>query len=96
MNEWMNHPAMKQLDPFKLELIKTAASKTRGKSGKNLAPIMMSLITTANKNGITFTSEEISLILELLKDGKSESEKQQIDQMVRVVSQMKKNGPPKS
>ena len=33
MNDWMNNPAMKNIDPIKLELIKTAASKTSGKSG---------------------------------------------------------------
>ena len=37
MNDWMNNPAMKNIDPIKLELIKTAASKTSGKSGKELA-----------------------------------------------------------
>lgn len=25
MNDWMNNPAMKNIDPIKLELIKTAA-----------------------------------------------------------------------
>jgi hypothetical protein len=35
MNDWMNNPAMKNIDPIKLELIKTAASKTSGKSGKD-------------------------------------------------------------
>ena len=86
MNSWMNHPAMNNIDPLKLELIKTAAKETNGKSGKNLAPVMMTLITGANKKGIRFTSEEISLILEILKDGKSAKEKQQIDQMSRMIS----------
>ena len=86
MNSWMNHPAMNNIDPLKLELIKTAARETNGKSGKNLAPVMMTLITGANKKGIRFTSEEISLILEILKEGKSAKEKQQIDQMSRMIS----------
>lgn len=30
MNDWMNNPAMKNIDPIKLELIKTAASKLPG------------------------------------------------------------------
>lgn len=28
MNEWMNNPAMKNIDPIKLELIQMAASQT--------------------------------------------------------------------
>ena len=49
MNEWINNPAMNTIDPIKLELIKTAARQTQGKSGKALAPVMLALITNANK-----------------------------------------------
>ena len=38
MNEWMNNPAMKNIDPIKLELIQMAASQTAGKSSRDLAP----------------------------------------------------------
>lgn len=70
MNDWINSPLLKDIDPVKLELIKMAASQTSGKSGKDLAPVMLALITSANKKGIRFTAEEIQLILEILKDGK--------------------------
>ena len=52
MNEWMNNPALKNMDPAKLELIRMAAERTRGKSGKDLAPVMLALITGANRQGI--------------------------------------------
>ena len=86
MNEWMNHPAMKNIDPVKLELIKTAAKQTEGKTGKSLAPVMMALITSANKKGIQFSQDEMSLVLEVLKEGKSREEKEQIDAMVKMVA----------
>ena len=83
---------MKNLDPVKLELIKAAASQTSGKNGKSLAPVMMSLITNANKKGIQFSSGEISLILDILKDGKPKEEQAQIDKMVQMIQMMQKNG----
>ncbi len=89
MEEWMNHPAMKNLDPVKLELIRTAARQTKGKSGKELAPVMLSLIVSANKRGIRFTPEETDLILAIMKEGKSDSEKNQIDHMVDSVRKTK-------
>lgn len=93
MNEWMNHPAMKNIDPAKLELFKLAAAQTNGKNGKDLAPVMLALITNANKKGISFSSDEISLILQILKDGKPKEEQAQIDQTVNMVSSfMKKKG----
>src|SRR5699024_10495916 len=60
-NEWMNNPAMKNIDPAKLELIRMAAERTSGKSGRDLAPIMLALITNANKQGIRFSPDEVSL-----------------------------------
>ena len=35
MNEWLNHPALKNMDPVKLELIKLAAKQTEGKTGNH-------------------------------------------------------------
>ncbi len=94
MNEWMNHPAMQNLDPAKLELIKIAAIQTAGKSNNELPPVMMALIHAANKKGISFTEEEFDLIMEIMKDGKSEEEQKQIDhtiQMVRSVLKKRKD-----
>nr|WP_296958563.1 hypothetical protein [uncultured Mediterraneibacter sp.] len=84
MENWMNHPAMKQIDPAKLELIKLAASQTQGKSGRDLAPIMLALITNANRQGIRFSPDEVSLILELFKEGKSKEEQLQIDKTMEM------------
>lgn len=78
------------MDPVKLELIKTAASKTSGKTGKSLAPVMMSLITSAGKRGIRFTPEEMTLIVTILKEGKNQSEQEQIDQMLNMIRGMMK------
>lgn len=86
MEEWMNNPAMKNIDPAKLELIRMAAAQTSGKSGKDLAPVMLALITGANKKGIRFSPDEITLILEILKQGKSKEEQEQIDRTVKMTS----------
>lgn len=85
MNEWMNNPALHNIDPIKMELIKTAAAQTNGKSGRALAPVMMALITSANKKGIQFTPDEFSLILSVLKEGKSKKEQDNIEHMVNMI-----------
>ena len=75
------------MDPIKLELIKMAAAQ---KSGKDLAPILFALITNAGKHNIQFSPEEITLILDLLKEGKSDAEKAQIDRTVNMAASMLK------
>lgn len=91
INEWMDHPSMKNIDPEKLELIKMASERTAGKSGKDLAPVMLALITGANKKGIRFSQAEMSLILEILKEGKSKEEQEQIDKTVKMASSVLRN-----
>lgn len=86
----MNNPAMKNMDPLKLELIKTAATQTAGKSGNSLAPVLLSLITNANKQGIRFSPDEMNLILDLMKNGKPKKEQDQIDKTVNMVSSLLK------
>ena len=88
MEEWMNNPAMKNIDPAKLELIRMAAAKTSGKTGKDLAPVMLALISSANKQGIRFSPDEVTLILEILKQGKSKEEQEQIDKTVKMTSSL--------
>ncbi len=94
MIDWLNDPMLKNMDPIKVELIKTAAAQTSGKSGRALAPVLMTLITNANKKGIRFSPDEISLILELIKEGKTQKEKEQIDRTIQmVISMLKKQNP---
>lgn len=88
MNEWMNSPLLKNMDPTKLELIRMAAAQTQGKTGKELAPIMLALITNAKKKGIQFTADEIHFIMEILKKGKTKEEQEQIDHMIAMVRSM--------
>lgn len=91
MIDWINDPALQNMEPAKLELFKMAAAQVAGKPGNAMAPIMMSLITNANKKGIQFTSDEISLILKLMKQGKTPAEQQNIDKTVQLVQTMMKN-----
>ncbi len=93
MLDWMNDPLLKDMDPVKKELFMTAASQVAGKSGNAMATVMMQLIMKARKKGIQFTPEEMSLILQVLKQGKSPAEQQNIDKTVQLVmSMMKKHG----
>ena len=93
MTDWMNSPELQNMDPIKVELIKTAAQQVAGKSGNALAPVLMSLITSANRKGVRFSNEEVTLILNILKQGKSAAEQQQIDRTVQMVSSMMKKRP---
>ena len=90
MLDWLNDPALNSMDPSKRDLFKLAATSLAGKPQNAMAPIMMSIITNANKKGITFTPDEISLILRILKQDKTPTERKNIDKTVQLVSSMMK------
>ena len=49
---------------------------------------MLALITSANRQKIQFSQEEISLILGILKEGKSKEEQAQIDRTIQMVTSL--------
>lgn len=85
MEDWLNRPELKQIDPVKLELMKTVITKTKGKSGNDLAPILLSLIMNANKKGIRFSTDEITFIMDLMKEGKTSDEQARIDKTAQMI-----------
>ncbi|MBQ8802723.1 MAG: hypothetical protein IJZ53_03680 [Tyzzerella sp.] len=88
MLDWLNDPALQNMDPVKKELFMTAAAQVSGKSGNSMASTLMSIITSANRKGVRFTSEEVALILKIMKQGKSPEEQRQIDSTVQMVTAM--------
>lgn len=88
MIDWLNDPSLKNMDPIKKELFRQAASQVDGKQGNSMATTLMGLIMSANKRGIKFTQDEITLVLNIMKQGKSPQEKAQIDHMVHMVTNM--------
>ena len=91
MNNWMEHPAMKNIDPVKLELIKMAAERTKGKTGNSLASVLLTLITSAKKKNIQVTSDEVAFIMEIMKEGKTPDEAAQIDKTAQMAKNFLKN-----
>jgi len=47
---------------------------------------MLALITNASRQGIRFSPDEVSLILDILKEGKTKEEQAQIDKTIRMTS----------
>lgn len=91
MDNWFNNPGLKNIDPVKLELIKTAVSNTAGKNQNALAPVLLSLIATANQKNIRFSPDEIKLIMEVMKEGKPPEERAQIDRTAQMIQSILKS-----
>lgn len=73
---------LSDLDPKKLEIIKFVISSCRGKPLELILPDLMAAASRLSEQGLSFTNEEISMIMDGLKETMSPEEQQRID-MIR-------------
>ena len=72
---------LSSLDPKKLEIIKFVIS-SHGKPLELILPDLMAASSRLSEQGLSFTNEEISMIIDGLKESMSPEEQQRID-MIR-------------
>lgn len=73
---------LSSLDPKKLEIIKFVISSCQGKPLDLILPDLMAASSRLSEQGLSFTNEEISMIMDGLKESMSPEEQQRID-MIR-------------
>lgn len=86
--EWFNDPRVQNISSEKLSLLLNLAKQVEGKTQKQMMPIVVGAVAAANKQNLQFTKEEFTLIFEIMKEGKSEQEKQQMDDLLVKAKKM--------
>lgn len=90
MNDWMNNPKLKGMDPAKLALLSSLASQGVSKNKSELLPFFMSAMNTAKSNGIDFEGEEQQLLLDVLMEQLSPEEKRKAENIIKMTSAFRK------
>ena len=78
---WLNNPALKNIDPAKLQMLLTLTEQGQGKSQKELLPFLLAAASQSKQNGMGFSPQEIDAIIEVMKIGKSPDEIRKIEQL---------------
>lgn len=94
-SEWKQHPELSGIDPVKLELLQTLAEKGLQKSPSELMMFLMQAVQT-QQSSMKFTSDEITKIISVLKEGKSSEELAKIDKMLQLMNTLHKTSSPHS
>lgn len=89
LNSMLNNDALKGIDMQKIMMLQSALGQTKNKSSNEMLPFLMALSRQANSKGLSFTLEEISLIVGVLKKDMSEEEKAKTDKMLQIIGMMK-------
>lgn len=86
MNQnWKDNPKLAGLDKSKLDMLQNLADQGSQKSASDMLPFLLSAANQGKNNGLRFSSDEISLILEVLKMGKSPEEAAKLDRIVNMM-----------
>lgn len=88
-NNWSENPALKQIDPAKLQMLMSMAEQAKGKSQADLLPFLMSAAGTGSGK-MKFSPEEMDTIISVMKIGKSPQEIRKIDRMCALLKQMRR------
>lgn len=89
---WMNNPNLQGIDRAKLEMLSQFASQgqQQTKSQSDLMPFLMMAANSSKEKGMQFSSNEMEMIIEVLKMGKSPEEIAQMDKMIMLMRMMKR------
>lgn len=85
--EWMNNPALKDIDSEKLKLLTEMVEQAETKNKDELLPFFLSLNTKAASKGINFNDAETEIILGVLKKKMSPQDIKKIE-TIRSISNM--------
>lgn len=83
---WMNHPAMKDIDARKLAIIVEFVNAAEGKSGTAAIPVLMQTMKKIQEQELSFTPEETDLLMTILTKDMNPAEKARFEQMKLIVS----------
>ncbi len=83
-----SNPALANMSPAKLAFLMEIMQDMQGKSMEEALPLLMSANAKASKTGISFTNDEIELLLDCFSAQLSPSEKKRLANMRRMLKMM--------
>lgn len=86
-NQWMQDIALKNITPDKLVFLQDMLFESQKYKGKELFPFFMSLAAKARQKQITYSQEELDIIIPVLKKYASPED---IEKMNKVITMFKK------
>ncbi len=83
-SDWMNDPALAEIDKAKLEFLQALVFESRTLKKEQMLPFLMAVAKRGQADHITFSNEEIENIVAVIKKESSPEEAATIDKMMRM------------
>lgn len=84
--DWMNDKRVAHVEPAKLQFLQKLVFEMQQLSDKEKLPFLMALATSTKKKNISFAEEEVSLLIEVIRDYSSPEELAKADKLLSMFS----------
>jgi hypothetical protein len=84
-NQWYNNDALKGIDVKKMMLLQELLGNTKGRSANEMLPLLMAASKKANSKGLSFTKEEIKIIVSVLEKDMTPQEREKTSKILSIM-----------
>lgn len=83
---WINHPAMKDIDAKKLAILVDLANEAEGLGTDKALPLLLKTNAKMKALGLSFTPTETDLLVEILSQDMSPADKQKLEVLKKMIA----------
>lgn len=80
---WMNDPAVQHIDQKKLSFLQSMVTGGQGKNQKETMTYLMSMMKKAKAENLTFSQEELSLMMATVRKYSTPEELEKLDKLMK-------------
>lgn len=89
MASWLNDPDVAHIDKEKLDFLQMLVFESNGLTKEQMLPFLMAVAKRGKENHISFTQEEIDIIIQTLQKYAAPEELDKINKMVAMYRRKK-------
>lgn len=80
---WMKDPAVSSIDEKKLDFLQSMVAGGQGKNQKEVMAYLMTMMKKAKAENLTFTQEEMSVMMSTIRKYSSPEELEKLDKLLK-------------
>jgi len=84
--DWMKDSRLDHIEPAKLQFLQKLVFEMQQLSDKEKLPFLMALATSTKKKNISFSEQEVSQIIEVIKEYSTEDEMGKMNKILSMFS----------
>lgn len=87
-SDWINDPSLHNIDKTKIEFLLMLLNQSGNLKQKDMMPFMLAITSKAKNKNISFTQDEITAIVNVVKKQSTPAELDRINKMLQLTKLM--------